>query len=641
MCGIAGIIHADGRPPDTAALDAMTDALAHRGPDGRGVRVMNGNGRGDGTRASAGLGHRRLAIVDLSERGAQPMRNEDGTLWLVMNGEIYNFRSLRAQLEDQGHAFSSDSDSEVALHAYEEWGPACAERLDGMFAFALFDTRDGTAMLCRDRFGKKPLHYALVGDSLYFASELGSLLRHPEVPRAVDPRGLSRFLLHEYVPAPHSIVAGAAKLPAAHRLVWQDGTASVERYWDIPFPEHGGADMPEAEALARLEDLLRRAVEKRLMSDVPLGVFLSGGLDSSAITAIMADIVPAADIRTFSIGFRERSFDETDHARAVARHLGTTHRERVLTPQAMLDILPDALDALSEPMADSSILPTFLLSRFTREHVTVALGGDGGDELLLGYDPFLALGPARLADMLPPTLVRLATRAAFAIPASERNMGLVFRVQRFLKGLAHSGCARQQAWLAAFTPAEQRPLLHPDILATTRDLDPLADVDADCMARRFANDYDRASYFYLRYYMAGHILAKVDQASMSNALEVRAPFLDTELATFLCALPLRLRLRRGVRKYLLRRLVAKHLPAAIAGRGKKGFGIPLAAWLRGPLRPLVEDCLDASRIRSDGFFDATEVRRLVDAHMSGRSDHRKELWTLVCFQWWLSRHFRP
>jgi asparagine synthase (glutamine-hydrolysing) len=635
MCGIAGILHADARPVDDAVLDAMTDALAHRGPDGRGTRILPGGGG----RASAGLGHRRLAIVDLSERGAQPMCNEDGTIWLTFNGEIYNHRSIRPVLEDRGHDFASRTDSEVIIHAYEEWGKDCVRRLDGMFAFAVWDCARGELLLARDRWGKKPLHYWADNQSLAFASELGALLLAPQIPRRVNVHSLSRFLLHEYVPAPHSIIEGAAKVPAGHMLLWSGGAPRIERYFEPPFVD-AYADLSLPEATARLEGLLKAAVEKRLMSDVPLGIFLSGGLDSSAITSLMAECLPPQDIRTFSIGFKEQSFDESPHARAVASAIGTRHHERLLTPQAMLDILPGVLDSLSEPMADPSILPTSLLSAFTREHVTVALGGDGGDELLAGYDPFRALTPARLLDALPRGLMRLATRAAYVVPASERNMGLVFKVQRFLRGMGYTGCQRQQAWLSAFLREEQQPLLHPDALDAVAGFDPLDDLAADCGARHFASDIDMASYFYLRYYMAGHILAKVDQASMSHSLEVRAPFLDTDLAAFACALPPRHRLRGMTSKVILRRLLRDRVPRSIAARGKKGFGIPLAAWLRGPLRPLVEDTLSPRALAAEPLFNTKAVRAIVDEHMSGRRDRRKELWTLVCFQSW-ERRFCP
>lgn len=633
MCGIAGIIHLDGTPPDKTVIEAMTDALAHRGPDGCGIRII-GEGQG---RAQAGLGHRRLAIVDLSPRGAQPMSNEDGTLWLTFNGEIYNYRELRTLLAEKGHVFSSNTDSEVIIHGYEEWGTDCAAHFDGMFAFGLWDAPRERLFLARDRWGKKPLHYWADNQFIAFASELGALLKHPRIPREVDDASLSRFLLFEYIPAPSSIIRGAGKLEAAHTLVFEKGRIDIQRYWSPTFPEHRRMDISIDDAAKRLEDLLRQAVKKRLMSDVPLGVFLSGGCDSSAITSLMAEIVPPREIQTFSIGFNERSFDESSYARTVAETIGTTHHERILTPSAMLDILPEVLGALTEPMADASILPTYLLSRFTREHVTVALGGDGGDELLAGYDPFIALTPARMLGILPRGVLTALSRIAHSLPPSERNMGAIFRLQRFFMGMNYTGCARQQAWLSAFLREQQTPVLQKDRAANLMNFDPMDALMEDCQTRTFENGIDRASSFYLRYYMAGHILAKVDQASMSNSLEVRAPFLDTRLADFACSLPPHLKLLGLTNKRVLRHMLRGRVPDAIRRRAKKGFGIPLASWLRGPLRERIMDTLGESAVKRAGLFEPHAVSAILDDHMSRRHDRRKEIWTLFIMSEWHRR----
>lgn len=630
MCGIAGVAHADGRAVDREALAAMTDAMRHRGPDDRGLAVFEPGGG-----PSAGLGHRRLAILDLSAQGHQPMGGEDGTLQVVFNGEIYNFRELRAELETLGHEFRSTSDTEAIVHAVEQWGEGAVERLDGMFAFAAWDARRGRLLLARDRFGKKPLYYYEHGGSLLFASELGALLRHPGVPRAVDPQALARYLQYEYVPAPHCLPAGMRKLPAGQQLVWEGGRSRTQPYWRIRL---GGLEaMAEAEAEAELERLLGRAVERRLVSDVPLGVFLSGGLDSSAVVAFMAERMPAKDIRTFSIGFAEAGFDESPYARAVARAFGTDHNERMLREADLLDVVPRALEALSEPMADSSIVPTYLLSAFTREHVTVALGGDGGDELFAGYDPFAALGPARLAALVPAPLRRALAGLVGLGPASEANMSLGFRLGRFLRGMEFPKAVRNQVWLGAFTAPEQAWLLHPDLAGGLAGFDPLAEVAAAWEGAAPGDDVARTIDFYLRFYLAGHILPKVDAASMASSLEVRAPFLDTALAEFACALPSRLKVAGGVRKRVLRRMLARRLPPEILARGKKGFGIPLAKWLRGGLREMVEDLLSERALREGGLLRPEPVRALVREHMRGARDNRKELWTLICLCHWQRR----
>ncbi len=630
MCGVAGIVHADGRPVDAQALDAVTDAMRHRGPDDRGAATF-----GSATGASAGLGHRRLSVLDLSALGRQPMGGEDGAVQVVFNGEIYNFRELRRTLEGLGHRFRSATDTEAIVHAVEQWGEDAVSRLDGMFAFAAWDARTGTLLLARDRFGKKPLYYHEAQGTLLFASELEALLRHPLAPREVDPEGLSRFLLYEYVPAPHSIVRGVRKLPAGHLLSWRGGRSAVRAYWS---PRSGARlELDEAAAEAELARLLRGAVERRLLSDVPLGVFLSGGLDSSAIVSFMADCVPAREIRTFAIGFREPSFDESAHARTVARALGTEHHERILEEAELLDVVPRALDAMREPMADASIVPTYLLCGFARERVTVALGGDGGDELFAGYDPFAALGPARLAGLVPGPLLAAARSLAGLLPASEANMSLGFKLTRFLRGVGLPSGRRNQVWLGAFTAAEQRALLQAGPAEALAGFDPLTDVDRAEDGRVFADEVERTVHFYLRFYMAGHILHKVDSASMAHGLEVRAPFLDTALAEFACALPSSMKLRGGVRKLLLRRMLRGRLPQGILERGKKGFGMPLAKWLKGGLRPMVEELLAPQALLAGGLLDPAAVRSLVDAHMAGRRDNRKELWTLVCLQHWLRR----
>ena len=620
MCGICGVVERDGTI-DRETLRRMTAVLRHRGPDDEGYHVADGNGGGP----AAGLGFRRLSIIDL-DTGNQPISNEDGSVWIVFNGEIYNFPELRAELEARGHRFATNADTEVIVHLYEERGPRCLEGLNGMFALAVWDERRRELLLARDRLGKKPLYYAELGDRLLFASELKSLLQHPLCPRELDFEALTRYLAFEYVPTPRAIFAGVRKLPAGHFLRWRDGRSSIQAYWDLALGDDDGRS--EQEYVEEFRARFRDAVGRRLISDVPLGAFLSGGIDSSSVVAMMTEVLPRENVRTFSIGFGEQSFDESSYARRVARFYGTEHHEDTFTPGVMLDLLPRVAEFLDEPFADASILPTYLLSRFTREFVTVALGGDGGDELLAGYPTFQADRVAQLYRMPRLLHERVVLPLVDRLPVSTANFSLDFKLKRFLGGMTYPQETRHPAWLGAFTPPEQAALL----------ARPVDDVYAE--ARRLfvgAPAHDRLGrliYLYAKSYLQDDILVKVDRASMACSLEVRAPFLDVELVEFLGRVPSRLKLRGLRGKHLLKRAMADVLPPGIATRAKKGFGIPVAEWFKNDLREALQDELSPERIRRQGIFDAREVERLVSEHLSGRRDHRKPLWTLFVFQLW-------
>jgi len=644
MCGIAGLVDSSGAPVDGELLRRMTRALAPRGPDGEGFWTAGG----------VGLGHRRLKVIDLSEAADQPMGNEDGRIQVVFNGEIYNFAALRAELADRGHIFRSRSDTEVVVHGYEVWGDAVVDRLDGMFAFALWDARSRRLFAARDRMGKKPLYYALIprpggAPPLFaFASELKALLLVPGLDRRVAPEALARYLAFEYVPPPYTIVAGARKLDAAERLVYDVGavrgsTASspapprltIDRYWDLPFPpQHGPRSADEAAEELRL--LLRRAVRKRLISDVPLGVFLSGGIDSSTVVALMSAEGGAGRINSFSIGFSDASFDETSHARAVAQGFATHHREDRLTASALLDILPDVTRFLDEPLADASIVPTYLLARFTRRHVTVALGGDGGDELFAGYPTFRAERLARATyDRAPGAARAIARSLAARLPARTDYFSLDFKVNQFLRGADAAGPRRHQRWMASFLPEEMASLLAPDVRSRVAG-DPLRDLDARQRASRARDPWDVVMDFYCRFYLPGDINVKVDRASSAVGLEARAPFLDTDVVSFACALPPALRMKRLTAKYILKKAMRGILPDDILDRKKQGFGAPVARWMKHELAPTLRDELAPDKIRREGFFQPAEVTRLIDEHVEGRRDHRKQLWTLLVFERWLA-----
>jgi asparagine synthase (glutamine-hydrolysing) len=613
VCGICGIVDPSGVERDV--LNRMTSVLQHRGPDDDGCRIAGG----------VGLGFRRLSIIDL-ETGNQPISNEDGSVWTVFNGEIYNFRELRSQLEQQGHRFATNADTEVLVHLYEEEGRRCVGRLNGMFAFAIWDERRRVLLLARDRFGKKPLYYFQTPRGLVFGSELKALLQHPSCPAEIDRDALAQYLAFEYVPAPSSILAGIYKVPAAHMLVWEDGRVSLERYWQLPFaPDE--PPRPMDEYVEEFRALLRAAVGRRLISDVPLGAFLSGGIDSSSVVAAMSELMPRHDVKTFSVGFSERSFDESTHAREVARFFGTDHRETTFTAQVLLDVLPEVAALLDEPFADPSVLPTYVLSRFTREHVTVALGGDGGDELLAGYPTFPADHAAQLYRVPRAVHERVVVPLVDRLPVSTANFSTDFKIKRFVRGLGYPDDVRHAAWLGALTPEEQRTVLREpahDPYARVRAV--LADAPGDRVARLV--------HLYAHTYLTDDILVKVDRASMGCSLEVRAPFLDVELVEFLGRVPSNLKLRGFRTKHLLKLAFRDVLPPGIADRPKKGFGVPVAQWLKSDLRSTLEEELAPERLRRQGLFEPAEVQRLVQEHVRGRRDHRKPLWTLLMFQLW-------
>lgn len=631
MCGIAGIVSYDAAP-EADQLLAMTRALSHRGPDDEGLFL-------DGP---VGLGFRRLSIIDL-QGGHQPMSAGGATV--VFNGEIYNFRELRRELEGKGFLFRTRSDTEVLLSGYLAWGEELVTRLDGMFAFALWDQPRQRLFAARDRFGKKPFYFAQVGRTFLFASELKALLAHRSCPRELDPVSLRRFLAFDYVPAPGSIFRGVRKLPAAHQLVLEGGQWRETRYWSYPPPERGRPGrwlLPGAvdEAAEELRERLRLAVRRRLVSDVPLGVFLSGGIDSSAVTALAVREVPR--LRTFSVAFEESQqgeagYDESRFARLAARTFGTEHSEGRLSAQECLDLIPLAANQLDEPFADPSYFPTFLLSRFARREVTVALGGDGADELFGGYDTFLAHPLGELYSALPRWLSRRLEAAAALLPQRAGYMSFDYRLRTFLSGAGYQSRYRHQAWIGSIAPRRLERLLTPDWRTQG---DPTAEVyqPIDAFAAQHPETgMEWALRYYLSLYLGEDILVKVDRASMAASLEVRSPFLDTGLAELVLGLPLPLKVRLTRRKWLLKRALRGLVPDSILFRKKHGFAIPVSAWLRGPLRPLLEDLLGEQSLGQTGIFQPGEVRRMMEEHTAGRADHRKPLWAILMFELWRRR----
>ncbi len=619
MCGICGV--AGGDPARGGELVArMCSAMAHRGPDDEGSVHLDG----------VTLGMRRLSIIDLAG-GHQPMHNEDSTVWIVQNGEIFNHREVREQLLAAGHVFTTQADTEVIVHGWEEWGEQMVERLNGQFAFCLLDHNKNVLFLARDRMGIKPLHYAISGDRFVFASELKALLRDPELRRGVDPTALDEYLAYEFVPSPRSIVRGISKLRPGHTLTWSlaDRCAKIRQYWGPELNvDLDGKSMDLDEECARLRDVLRESVRKELISDVPLGVFLSGGIDSSAVTAMMTQL--GGDVKSFSVGFAERSFDEAHYARQVARHLGTDHHELTLEPAMMLALIPRLSTLLDEPLGDASIIPTYLLSAFTRQHVTVALGGDGGDELFAGYPTMQA---HRLAGwyVRAPGVVRhgLVEPLVRRLPVSHDNLSFDFRAKRFVGGAAYPVPDRHQRWMGSFAPEERAAILTADVhgdglVDEYRSLDPL----------------NQVLMLDMRLYLENDILVKLDRASMMASLEGRVPLLNNDFVAYATGLPLRMKLRGLRSKYLLKRALRGVLPDRILDRSKKGFGIPVAEWFRGPLREQLLSVLSPERVKREGFFEPSVVRRLIDEHLDGRRDNRKQLWTLFAFEMWLEGYSR-
>lgn len=636
MCGIAGICRLDGEtlsPEAGIRVKAMTDCLTHRGPDGEGLWQAG----------PVCLGHRRLSIIDLTG-GAQPMHSADGRLSVTFNGEIYNFAELRDELAAGGARFQTNSDTEVILEGYRRWGADCLTRFDGMFAFALWDAERRRLFCARDRFGKKPFFYTVQHGCLYFASELTALARVPELTLTLDPQAVMRYLAYEYVPTPQTVYGEVRSLPPAHLLLSGQSDVRLERYWDMPVPDEADP-RDEGELCRELNHLLSRAVRRRMVSDVPLGVFLSGGIDSSIVAGLMAR-QSATPIKTFSIGFTEASYDESRYARIAARAFGTDHHERILSAEECADELPGIVSRMDVPMADASVAPTWLLSGVTREHVTVALGGDGADELWAGYEHYVGFKVAEWYNALPAFVRRVIIEPlARHLPASAGYINPRLAVATFLRGAHAPAWQRVQTMLTAFTPEMQREILdtpwleaHGDFLRSDRLFAPTREQYEHWLPESAAAPLARAFHVYVRQFMLDDILVKVDRCSMLHSLEVRAPFLDRDVAEFAARLPVRHKLHGFKRKYLLKKAFADLLPPEILHRNKRGFQIPVAAWLRGRMRPLMEDLLSEARLRGQGIFNPRAVRALMDEHISGRADLRKPLWTLLVFQlWWQAR----
>ena len=606
MCGIAGFFGAG----DADTLHRMTRRIEYRGPDDEGHLVEADNG--------VYLGFRRLAILDIAG-GKQPMTTTDGALTIVFNGEIYNFRELRAELESLGARFASNhSDTEVLLYGWRYWGKSLPGRLNGMWAFAIYDRNQRIAFLSRDRFGKKPLFYYAARDSFVFASEITAMREHPRVPLALSEQALRKYFAYGFVPAPLTFLQNVHKLPGGHSMTVDLKTFEhkVERYWHY---EPETTDEPVAQNedkwIEEFRDLLDKAVARRLVADVPVGCFLSGGLDSSTVTALAMRHAGRGRVKAFAIGFDEASFDETRYARLVAEHVGADLQVEKLSINRALDMLPELTSRLDEPIADSSILPTYLLCQHARRHVTVALGGDGADELLAGYDPFRALRYAHWYEKLvPKTVHRGMSLLVSRLPVSHRYMSLDFRLKRTLRGLDHASNLWLPTWMAPLAPSELEQLFRAPM--------DLADLYSEAIDEwdscKSTDPIERTIAFYIRLYLQDDILVKVDRASMLNSLEVRAPFLDIELVDFLRRMPARMKLRGSTSKWILRRAAKSLLPRAVLVRSKQGFGVPIGRWFSDDMLP---------PRRAAGPTDTDFWNKSLAEHRAQRSDQRAYLWS--------------
>lgn len=624
MCGITGFVNADGSPVDRVALERMNAAIVHRGPDEDGFYVNE----------NIGLAMRRLSIIDLAS-GQQPIHNADRTKWLVFNGEIYNYQSLREDLTARGHTLYTKSDTEAVLHLYDEFGPDCLQHLRGMFAFAIWDEREKSLFLARDRVGKKPLLYShQAGGDLIFGSEFQALLQHPAVSRDVDYAAIDSYLSYLCVPAPQTAFKAIRKLEPGHWLKWKDGEITTTRYW-LPDFSHK-VKITEEDAIEETTRILRESTRLRMISEVPLGAFLSGGVDSSTIVALMAQ-ESSTPVKTFSIGFEEEDFSELKYARRVAEYVGAEYNEFIVRPNA-LEILPTLVEHYGEPYADSSAIPTYYVSKETRKHVTVALNGDGGDESFAGYERYMAMEIAEIYRRIPHVLrTALIEGPVNLLPTSELKRTRIRDVQRFFTSANESRNERYFRWMSTFKPA-----LKPE-LYTNEFAHAVANQDASEVLVRW---FDRSNGTGIldatlltdqMTYLPNDLLVKVDIASMANSLEARSPFLDHNVIEFAASLPEHLKMSHFRPKSLLKKIASRLVPSEVVYRRKMGFGVPVGRWLRGEMKGFLRDVLLSERSLNRGIIRGEKIRQYVDEHIEGKFDHSFQVWTLLMLELWFQR----
>ncbi len=622
MCGICGVAYFDGERADGSVVSRMRESLTHRGPDDCGIYLDGG----------VGLGHRRLSIIDVAG-GRQPMSNEDGTIWITYNGELYNHLSLREELTARGHRYATNSDTETIIHLYEEYGRDCVSRMNGMFSFAIWDANAKEVFLARDQLGIKPLYYLLDERRLVFASELKAILKHPGVERNIDYAALDTFLAYGYTGSPRTIFEGIRKLPPASSLLIRDGEPSVREYWRLKFPERPFGD--EAYHAQRIRELLKASVARQLMSEVPLGAFLSGGIDSSAIVAMMSEVTDS--VKTFSVGFEDSSFNELPYARLVAETFGTDHHEFV-AKMNVIELLPRLLEYYDEPFADSSAVPTYIVSQMARTNVTVCLSGDGGDELFAGYDRYAACKVAEAYAFVPRPVRGGIASLVRLLPESTANKSVVAFGKRFVAASELPPEQRYASWVALFNEEERGRMYSQEAKEHTRELkirDYLSGFYRQCTASDFVA---KTLCVDLKTYLPEDLLAKVDIASMAHALEVRVPFLDHTLVEYAQTIPTSVKFPGLALKHILRKSFEKKLPKKIVGRRKHGFGVPVGAWFKGELAGLAHDSLLGKDAPARTFFNEEYLERLLTQHRTGRRDNGQRIWALVFFNLWYRKY---
>ena len=640
MCGIVGFLNLGDRAldptPSDAYLSSMLESILHRGPDEEG-RLIEG---------PLAMGMRRLSIIDLAS-GQQPISGEDGSVKIVFNGEIYNYQALQKLVQERGHTLKTSSDTETIVHLYEEFGVDCLQHLEGMFAFAIWDAKKKRLFIARDRIGEKPLYWGNFDGQFLFGSELKGILAHPAARRRLDPLALRQYLASEYVPAPQSILDGIYKLQPGHFLLVENGAVSTKRYWNLPEASSDLESITDQEAKDELERLLTESIRLRLISEVPLGVFLSGGIDSSIITAIASRLV-SHKLQTFSVGFEDPSFDESEHAMTVANHLGCDHHVIPFKPELAEETLNEVWRYLDEPLGDASILPTYQLSKETRKSVTVALSGDGGDELLGGYPTYLAHRMAGTYNLIPSFLRHgLINPVVNSLPVSLNNLSFDYKLKRFTGASDEAPLTRHLRWMGSHPVPTHTDLLSEEILETTSTIGSEADLFSHLDPKELVIGHksidiaDSIMRLDIRSYLADDLLVKADRATMATSLEARVPFLAYPLIEFAVNLPTRMKYRGKTSKFLLRSLASDYLPEDIIKRPKKGFGIPVAKWLRSDFKHIVEHLLSETYLKNQGIFKPSAVRRMILEHDNMKVDRRKELWTLLMFQQWWDRFLGP
>jgi asparagine synthase (glutamine-hydrolysing) len=627
MCGIAGIWDRDQHPSEDL-IRRMTDCIAHRGPDGDGYYVEG----------PVAFGHRRLAIIDLSDAGRQPMTNETGEVVITYNGEIYNYRELRVELEQLGYAFRSHSDTEVIIHGYEAWGEACVERLNGMFAFVIYDRRDESLFLVRDRLGVKPLYYYLDGGKLVFASELKAILAHPRVSRELDHESLGDFFSLNYIPPPRTPFRKIRQLAPGHLGVLKNGELTTRQYWDVHFEKVNGNSAGENQIVEELLRLVENSVRQRLVADVPVGAFLSGGLDSSTVVHFMRKFA-TGPLKTFSVRFAEKSYDEGEYAWEMARLLETEHHEIFCEAKDLANLLKKSVWHADNLTADVSNIPILLVSQLAREHVKVVLSGDGGDEVFAGYPTYQADRLAAYYKRVPGWIRRgFVQPVVRALPASSAKLSLDYKARKFVEGAALSPARAHYTWRTIFSSDEKQSLLTRDFAAAINGRSPAETWEELFAFAEHISDMEKGFYSDYKTFLSGSILPKVDTMSMANSLEAREPLLDYQLVEYMARVPTSLKMKGLTTKHLFKKAMSSILPKRVVYRKKAGFHTPIATWFRGELRSLVSEILSPENVRSGGLLNPDYVERLKQEHFEGRANHSYKLWGLMNFVVWMEHY---